>query len=148
MVNKVVGMWRPESIRATVNGQTVDPFGPRPTGMLCFHESMHFVELMSDPSVPRFSSGARETGTDEENKAVVIGNLALFGTYSVDEEGNLTGDAVQGCTFPNWIGDRRTGGQIKATVEGDTMTEVFQNGDMRVDIVWKRVTADRDRATR
>jgi hypothetical protein len=143
MVNKVVGMWRPESIRATVNGQTTDSFGAKPTGMLCFHESMHFVELMSDPNVARFGSGVREAGTDEENRAAVIGNLALFGTYSVDHDGNLAGDTVDGCTFPNWIGDRRTGGQIKATVAGDTMIEVFQNGDTRVDIVWKRVTADR-----
>jgi len=57
----------------------------------------------------------------------------------VNAEGDLTGDVVEGCTFPNWIGDVRTEEHIKATVEGDMMTEVFQNGDARVDIVWQRV---------
>lgn len=82
--NKVLGMWRPESIRATVNGNTVEPFGPNPTGLLCFHESLHCVELMSDPNVPKFAEGVREGGSAKEDKAAVIGNLALFGTYTVD----------------------------------------------------------------
>ena len=63
---------------------------------------------MSDPSVPRFAIDAREAGTAEEDKAAVVGNLALFGTYTVDAAGNFTGNLVQGCTFPNWIGDQRT----------------------------------------
>ena len=139
--NKVLGMWRPETIRATVDGNTVEPFGPAPKGLLCFHESLHFVELMSDPRVPQFSGGVREGGTAEEDKAAVIGNLALFGTYSVDQEGNFTGNTVHGCTFPNWIGDHRDAGQLKEVVDGDHMTEIFQSGDVRVEIHWSRVVA-------
>ncbi len=141
MKNKVVGLWRPETITATVGGKTMEPFGHRPTGLLCFHESKHFVELMSDPDVPGFISGVRESGTAEEDKAAVIGNLALFGTYTVDDEGNFTGNTVHGCTFPNWIGDQRTAGQLKEIVDGDHMVELFQSGDVRVEIHWQRVVA-------
>ena len=102
-----------------------ESFGPKPTGLLCSYESLHFVELMSDPSVPRFASDEREAGTAEEDKAAVIGNLALFGTYTVDGEGNFTGSLVQGCTFPNWIGDQRTAEQLKEVVDGDHMREIF-----------------------
>ena len=140
MKNKVVGMWRPETIQATVNGQTMDPFGPKPTGLLCFHESMRFVELMSDPNVAHYASGSRETGTAEEDKAAMVGNLALFGTYTVDDEGNFTGNTVEGCTFPNWIGDRRTVDQLKEIVDGDHMLELFQSGDVHVEIHWERVS--------
>ena len=112
----------------------MEPFGPKPTGLLCFHESLHFVELMSDPNVPRFASDAREEGTAEEDKAVTVGNLALFGIYTVDEEGNFTGNTVQGCTFPNWIGDRRRGDQLTEIVDGDHMLELFQSGDVTVEI--------------
>lgn len=140
-VNKVVGMWRPKTIQATVNGTTVEPFGPTPAGLLCFHESLHFVELLSDPNVPAFAKGVREAGTAEEDKAAVIGNLALFGTYTVDENGNFTGNTVQGCNFPNWIGDRRDADQLKEMVDGDHMTEIFQNGEVRVEIQWTRVVA-------
>lgn len=141
MKNKVIGMWQPETIQATVNGLTMDPFGPRPTGLLCFHESMRFVELMSDPSVGHYESGSRETGTAEEDKAAMVGNLALFGTYTVDDEGNFTGNTVEGCTFPNWIGDRRTTDQLKEIVDGDHMLELFQSGDVRVEIHWQRIRA-------
>ena len=101
MKNFVIGMWRPETITATMGGKTMEPFGPKPTGLLCFHKSLYFVELMSDPNVPHFASDARENGTAEDDKAAVVGNLALFGTYTVDVEGNFTGNIVQGCTFPN-----------------------------------------------
>ena len=141
MKNKVEGLWFPETIQATVDGQTMEPFGPRPKGLLCFHESMRFVELMSDPSVPQYASGQRESGTPEEDKAAIVGNLALFGTYTVDEEGYFTGNTVEGCTFPNWIGDRRTLDQLTLVVKGDHMLEVFQSADVRVEIHWQRVDA-------
>ena len=141
MKNNVAGMWRPNRITATIDGKMVEPFGPKPTGLLCFHESMYFVELMSDPNVPRFASGARESGTAEEDKAAMIGNLALFGTYTVDDRGNFTGNTVEGCTFPNWIGNQRTSEQLKEIVDGDHMLEVFQSGDVRVEIHWQRAIA-------
>ena len=58
MKNRVLGMWRPETITATVGSETMEPFGPKPAGLLCLHESLHFVELISDPNVPRFASDA------------------------------------------------------------------------------------------
>ena len=141
MKNRVLGMWRPETITATAGGKTMEPFGAKPIGLLCFHESLHFVELMSDPRVPRFAGNSREAGTPDEDKAAVIGNLALFGTYTIDDEGNFTGNLVQGCTFPNWIGDQRTAEQLKEVVNGDHMLEIFQSGDVRVEIHWRRVIA-------
>ena len=139
MLNKVLGAWRPQTMKATIGGKVNEPFGPKPKGLLCFHEGLHFVELMSDPSVPKFRSDAREGGTAEEDKAAMVGNLALFGTYEVDGDGNFTGNTVEGCAFPNWIGDKRTSGRLQEDVEGDTMTEIFRSGDVRIDIVWKRV---------
>jgi Lipocalin-like domain len=141
MKNKVVGMWRPETIQSTLNGEMMEPFGPKPSGLLCFHESMRFVELMSDPSVAHYASGSRESGTAEEDKAAMVGNLALFGTYTVDADGNFTGNTVEGCTFPNWIGDHRTADQLKEIVDSDRMLEIFQNGDVRVEIHWQRISA-------
>ena len=102
---------------------------------------MRFVELMSDPSVTHFASGSRESETPEEDKAAVIGNLALFGTYTVDDDGNFTVNTVEGCTFPNWIGDRRTADQLKEIVDGDHMLETFQSGEVRVEIHWQRISA-------
>ncbi len=71
----------------------------------------------------------------------MVGNLALFGTYTADTEGNFTGNLVQGCTFPNWIGEQRTAEQLEEVVDGDHMLETFQSGDVRVEIHWQRVIA-------
>jgi hypothetical protein len=40
---------------------------------------------MSSSGRPKFASNNRATGTPEENKAVVQGLIAFFGTYSVNE---------------------------------------------------------------
>ena len=80
---------------------------------------MPFVELILNPRAPRFSAGLEEGGTAEEDKAAIIGNLALFGTYSVDQDGNFAGNAIQGCTFPNWIGDLRSPEQLEEIADGD-----------------------------
>ena len=139
-MNKVLGMWRPLSIQASQNGQTSTPFGPRPNGLLVFAENLHFVEVMNDPDVPRFASGNREDGTADENRAAVVGSLGLYGTYTVDADGNFTGNHVDGSTFPNWIGDDRDVRQLTETVDGDTMTEVFHAAPgVVVNIVWERV---------
>jgi len=44
------------------------------------------------------------TGTPDENKAVVQGSIALFGTYTVDEVKKMIVYKVESSTFPNWIG--------------------------------------------
>jgi len=80
MPNNVAGMWRPKSVRSTEKTKTIESFGPTPAGLLCFHENMHFVELLSDPRIPKFRAGRPDAGTAEENRAAVTGNLALFGT--------------------------------------------------------------------
>lgn len=49
-------------------------------------------------------SGNRSTGTADENKAVVAGSLAHFGTYVVDEADKSFTFQIERATFPNWEG--------------------------------------------
>jgi hypothetical protein len=46
-------------------------------------------------------------GTTEENKAVVQGSIAYYGTYSIDEAEGTISLHYEGSTYPNWIGDRQ-----------------------------------------
>ncbi len=139
-MNKVAGMWKPVSIEANLQGKKIAPFGPNPNGLLVFGENLHFVEVIQNPDVPKFASNDRLNGTAEENKAAVVGNLGLYGTYTVDSDGNFTGNHVDGSTFPNWQGNDRGHGQLTEVVEGDTMTETFHDGNaLVVSIVWHRV---------
>jgi hypothetical protein len=58
--------------------------------------------------LPKFASGSRSTGTPDENKAVVRGTIAYFGTYSVDEKDKTLTLNIDGSTFPNWTGTSQT----------------------------------------
>jgi len=45
------------------------------------------------------------SGTAEENKAVVQGSIAYFGTYAIDEARGTISLRDDGSTYPNWDGD-------------------------------------------
>jgi hypothetical protein len=45
--------------------------------------------------------------TSEENKAVMEGSIAYFGTYTVDEAGKTISLRVDASTFPNQVGNEQ-----------------------------------------
>src|SRR5262249_29645798 len=111
-----------------------------PRGKLIFTSDMHFVELIHDPRISRFKSIQRGEGTDAENRAAMAGSIALYGRYTVDADGNFSGNTVEGSSFPNWIGDKRTTEVLTMAVDGNRMIENFQRpGGAKVTIVWERL---------
>lgn len=139
--NKVVGTRRIVSATVEVNGTTSLPYGPERQGILVFTSDMRFIEFLHDPRVPRFKSNERGGGTDEGNRAVMAGTLALYGRYTVDGDGNFSGNTVEGSSFPDWMGDVRTTNELIMRVEGDRMIENFQRpGGARVTIIFERLS--------
>ncbi|CDZ67296.1 lipocalin-like domain-containing protein [Neorhizobium galegae] len=124
--NQVVGTWRMISATIDPGGKNVPAYGENPDGLLVFTPDMHFVEVLTDADIPRFASNARGEGTDDENRMAMSGSIAFFGTYTVDEKGEFSGNIVQGATFPNWIGSVRTRDDLTLVVTGDRMTENFR----------------------
>lgn len=138
--NQVLGTWRMLSAQIDPEGRNQPAYGSHPKGLLSFTPDMHYVEVLTDADVPRFASDVRGQGTDAENRAAMAGSIGFFGTYTVDANGVFTGNDVQGCTFPNWIGDVRTRQRLRIAVEGDDMAENFQRPDgTRIVIHWRRV---------
>jgi hypothetical protein len=139
-LNKVLGTWRMVSAQIDPDGQNLPAYGPAPNSLLVFTADMHVVEVMTDSTVPKFASNARSHGTAEENQAAMAGSIGWFGTYTVDENGELSGDRVEGSTFPNWTGDVRTRKDLQLAVDGDRMSESFQRPEgARIVIIWERV---------
>ena len=102
---QLIGTWdfvRTEATQA--DGQKTLPFGANPKGVNIFTEDGHFVQIQIADGIPKFVSNSRVTGTPDENKAIVQGTLALFGTYTVDEAKKMIVYKVESSTFPNWIG--------------------------------------------
>ena len=98
--NRVAGMWRPVTIKGTLHGVVSQPFGPHPDGLLMFDENLHFVECIVDPDTPRFAVPDRQNGKPDEIRAAFLGSLGLFGTYSVNNKGEFTGNHVDGSHLP------------------------------------------------
>ena len=145
--NQIVGTWQMISAQTERNGITAPAYGPQPNGMLSFTPDMHFVEVLTDSTLRPFASEVRGEGTDEENRAAMSGTMGLFGTYTVDVDGQFAGNRVEGATFPNWIGDVRTTDELRFVVDGDQLTENFTRPDgTRIAIVFQRLSAPENAA--
>ena len=124
---QLIGHWTLVSVKNEQDGKTTEPFGLNPKGLFIFDRSGRYAFLMFLPDLPKFASNDFHKGTPEENKAVVLGSLAHFGTYSVNEkEGSLSVRPEAG-TFPNWVGiDQKRSfsvskDELKITVPGAPM---------------------------
>jgi hypothetical protein len=106
--NELVGTW------AYVSVDTVRPdgtrqamYGTNPQGIAVFDESGHYILMTTRAGIPKFVSDNRMEGTAEENKAVVQGMIAHFGTYTVNELDKTITFNVIASSYPNWNGARQ-----------------------------------------
>ena len=102
---QLVGTWTHVSTKYKFpDGKTTDTFGPNAKGILMLDAAGHvaFINMRSD--LPKFASKDRTKGTPEENKAVVAGSFAYFGTYTVNEAERTFTVRYEGTTFPNFDG--------------------------------------------
>ena len=139
IAKNLVGAWTLiSSDTVRTDGSKVPTFGDNPKGIIIFTSDGRFIYLISRGDLPKFASNNRNTGTPEENKAVVQGSIATFGTYSV--AGTDLMIKVENSTFPNWIGaDQKrtiaiTGNQLK-------WTNAAGSGGGVVELVLKRAAA-------
>lgn len=101
----VAGTWTYVAVDIIHSDGTRTPlFGPDPEGIAIFDGHGHYALMTSRSGLPKFASNNRNDGTPEENKAVVQGSIAHFGTYTVDEADKSITFHIQASTFPNWNG--------------------------------------------
>ena len=137
----LVGTWTLVSLTLEKDGQKTDFYGPNPKGQRTYDADGHFSEIIARADLPKFASNNRQAGTPEENKAVVQGSLAFFGTYSVSETDKTYTQHVESCTFPNWNGTERkysfdiSGDELNVTVISAPSTGT---GTGTAHAVWKR----------
>jgi len=118
---EIVGTWTAVSQYVDQDGKKIEPFGSNPKGIVVYDSHGRFVLVLQRASLPRFASNNRLTGTAEENKAIVQGSIAYFGTYSIDENEKAIKIHYDGSTDPNWDGED----QIRTiSISGDEMTTI------------------------
>lgn len=107
--DQLVGTWKFVIAEiTTADGKKSLPFGDKPSGMLIFTADGHFSQVHISGGLPRIASNNRLAGTPEDNKAIVQGTLALFGTYEVDEQKKTLTFNIEASTFPNLAGVAQT----------------------------------------
>ena len=135
---KLVGTWVLVSETAHQGDKMTQPLGPSPQGMMMFDRGGRFMMFIARPGIPKFAAGKRDAGTAEENKAVLAGVLAFFGTYSVNNADQVLILRPEASTFPNWNGADQ---KRSLKLAGDQ--QIWTNrtpaiGAEVVEVVWKR----------
>ena len=81
--------------------------GADPLGLIIFTSSGHYSTQLMRSDLPKYSSNNRAKGTPEEYKAIGMGSVANFGTYSIDEARKTFTISYDGRMFPNRKGNER-----------------------------------------
>lgn len=137
--NNVVGRWNLISGYLDNHGSRLDILGSHPSGMLIFTEDLHFMVIINNPDIPKFVSGDRSKGTPEEYKTAVANSLGVYGTYTIDENGDFFEQHVLGSTFQNMNGTSRGRNELTEKVDGNRMIENLKIADrITITIVWQR----------
>jgi hypothetical protein len=134
----LVGTWTLVSITLEQDGKKTDFYGPNPQGQQIFDPNGRVSIIITRSDLPKFASNNRQSGTPEENKAIVQGSFAYFGTYSVSETDKVITFHVENCTFANWNGTDR---KLTFSFSGDElnlMSPTSSTGSGSNQQVWKR----------
>ena len=135
---ELVGTWTLVSITLEQDGKKTDFYGPNPQGQATYDANGRLSVIIIRSDLPKFASDNRETGTQEENKAIVQGSLAYFGSYSVSETDKTMTTHIESSTFPNFNGiDRKAFFNISGD-ELSTTNAPTSTGMGVAHSVWKR----------
>jgi hypothetical protein len=133
----LVGTWNQVSnVNIRQDGSRADIFVPGSKGVIIFESNGHYANVTLNAILPKFASGNRNTGTPEENKAVVQGSLAHYGTYTVADK--VITLKVEGSTWPAWTGTDQTRTIISFTGDEIKWSLAASIGGT-TEVGWKRV---------
>jgi len=140
LAQQIQGSWVLVSMYNERDGKKTELFGPDPRGSMILAPDGRFSMILINANLPKFASNIRLKGTAEENKAIVQGSLAYFGTYKIaDEKANKVTLNIEKSTYPNWDSQEQ---QRTMTVIGDEMmfigTTTTVGGGINY-LSWKRV---------
>ena len=133
----LAGTWTFLSAVTEQGGTKTEPFGPNPKGIMTVDANGRYVIAIMRAGLPKVASNNRTTGTPEENKAIVGGSIAHFGTLSVNEADKAIIFKIEAATFSNWDGTEQ---KWPFTITGDALqfTVPAASAGGTATAVWKR----------
>ena len=103
--DQLVGTWTvtsQEQVRK--DGSKVERFGANPKGITIFEANGRFATILARPDLPKLASNDPMNPSPAEAKALALGSLAYFGTYTVDEPSKTIVLKLEASTLPNQLG--------------------------------------------
>lgn len=139
--NNIAGCWTMVSGYMDNHGKRIEVFGAHPAGMVVYTDDLHFMVVVTNPDIPKFASGDRANGTPEEYKSAVMNSLGMYGTYTIDENGDFLEQHIVGSTFQNFNGNTRGQNILTEKVDGNKLMENMKIADgVTISIVWQRTS--------
>jgi hypothetical protein len=137
-INKrqLVGTW--VLVSNTTTSPNARTFGPN-DGVAIFEANGRFSLSLVRSDLPKIASNNRDTGTPDENKAIVQGSIAYFGTYSVSEADDTVTLHIERSSFPNWNGTDQKRLIISLTPNEFKYTNPAASVGGTAELAWKRV---------
>ena len=137
LAEQLVGTWTlVSSVDIAGDGTRTDTWGANPLGTYMFDGNGRFAQILLRSNLPKVSN--RGETTLEQAKAVVLGSIAMYGTYTVDEAAKTVMVHFIGSTFASFNGT--DGKRIIAMTSPDEFK--FSNsaraGGGRGESVWRR----------
>jgi hypothetical protein len=139
---QLVGTWKVVSWdQVRPDGSKLQRFGANPNGVHVFDANGRYVVMFARPDLPKFTARDPMKTTPEENKAVMEGFIAYYGTYTVDEGVKVITLRVEASSFPNQVGadNKRTITSLTADELKYENTTVLSGG--QIYIAFKRAPA-------
>jgi pyruvate dehydrogenase complex dehydrogenase (E1) component len=138
---QLVGTWTVVSWdQVTKDGNKFQRFGANPKGVNVFDANGRFYIMFARPDLPNIAANDPMKSTPEENKAVMEGSIAYFGTYTVDETSKSASLRVEASTFPNQVGREQKRTIVSLTANELTLTNPTALTGGLITYVMKRAT--------
>ena len=137
---RLIGTWILVSVDIVKpDGSRTELFGPKPKGILIYTTDGHFATVNSRADLPKFASNRRDQGTPDENRAVVQGSIAYFGTYSVNEADMVVTANVDASTFAGMVGDPDQKRVVSLITEDELkLSNPASTTGGKLELVWRR----------
>jgi len=133
IAQQVVGTWDVLSVTITsADGSTVDPFGPKPNGVIMLDADGRYANVLGRPDRPKIDADNRLAITPEQLGATAKEFAANFGKWSVAATGTTITLQFEGSLDPNNEGTAAT---YDLALEGGGMTFSITLPGERVEVV-------------
>jgi hypothetical protein len=137
--DQIVGAWTfVSAVDVHPDGRKDDRWGSNPKGVFIFDKSGRYAQFITRSDLPKVAGGRADKGTADENKAILSGLVASFGSYTINEADKTVLTKVEGGSYPNLIGVEQK--RVILSLTGDELkyTNPTTSTGTRAEATWKR----------